>query len=129
MVLPPPQPTSRILECLSICKCRRPQSVNPECEAFIIHKNGLPTHREGFRLPTRSDCGRIPEGHPTPWNDHPRSFLATEKKTPLCNFKKPCAPYSTGREGLALSSVVLRITLPLRTRPGDNSCAKAFEEI
>src|SRR5262250_1744490 len=100
MVLPPPQPTSRILEFLLICTCRRPQSVNPECEAFIIHKNGLPTHREGFRTWwIRYQPAPTAAAYRTATHPHGTITLAPssrrKKRLVFRNFKKPLAPYST----------------------------------
>jgi hypothetical protein len=48
-VLPPPQPTSRIVLCGSIVIFVKPQSVNLECDQFILHKVNRPIRPVGFR--------------------------------------------------------------------------------
>jgi hypothetical protein len=48
-VLPPPQPTSRMALRGSIEMCARPQSVNRECDQFILHKVNRPIRPAGFR--------------------------------------------------------------------------------
>jgi hypothetical protein len=48
-VLPPPQPTSRSVLCGSIEMFPNPQSVNLECDQFILHKVNRPIRPVGFR--------------------------------------------------------------------------------
>jgi hypothetical protein len=48
-VLPPPQPTSSIGLCGSIEIFAKPQSVNLECDQFILHKVNRPIRPVGFR--------------------------------------------------------------------------------
>ena len=47
-VLPPPQPTSRIVLCGSMEIFAKPQSVNLECDQFILHKVNLPIRPSGL---------------------------------------------------------------------------------
>src|SRR5262245_9646121 len=49
MVLPPPQPISRIAASLSIETCFNPQSVNLECRRFIPRRFHRPSQPVGFR--------------------------------------------------------------------------------
>lgn len=47
-VRPPPQPISRILKYFWTEMCERPQSVTPECLAFIFRRTSRPSQPTGF---------------------------------------------------------------------------------